>query len=48
MNYQAMTTEKLKEIYFIEFKYDNRLPDLFALIPERYLRQWLIDQLVNY
>ena len=48
MNYHAMTTENLKQIYFVEFKYDNRLPDLFEMIPEKKLRSWLIDQLVNY
>jgi hypothetical protein len=43
-----MTTKELKQMYFVEFKFDTRLPELFELIPEKQLREWLIDQLVNY
>jgi hypothetical protein len=48
MNYKKMKTEDLVQEYFRQFVNDSRLPDLFALIPERDLRQWLIDQLENY
>lgn len=48
MNCYTMTTEELKQLYFAEFKFDTRLPELFELIPEEKLRTWLINQLENY
>lgn len=48
MDYEKMKTEELVQEYFRLFVCDNRLPDLFELIPEKRLREWLIDQLENY
>ena len=48
MKLKKLTTEELKQMYFAEFVYDNRFPELFDLIPEDDLRQWLINQLHKY
>lgn len=38
---RGLSVEQLTQVYYQIFNYDSRLPDLFALIPEKKLKNYL-------
>lgn len=44
---REQSLEKLTEAYYEQYKYDNRLPDLFELIEPEKLYEWLVEQFDN-
>lgn len=47
INLHKVNIEDLKKVYFHEYSYDSRLPELFDLIGERKLKKYLINRFEN-
>lgn len=44
---REQSLEKLTEVYYAQYKHDNRLPELFELIEPEKLYEWLVEQFDN-